>query len=108
MAVSDKPWGQFSETDYADAGAYCDACLINTNSGPRSTWTKANCKLPVKEPDGALNRGGVHAAASVMAGGRGGVRASPAMKRAAARRLMTMYRADLNEAPPESLMAMVQ
>ena len=102
MAVSNEPWSNFSDGDYADAGALCDASLINLNDGSRSGWTKANCKLRVYEPDGDLNRNGVHAAAAVLAGGRGGVQAPPAAKRSAARKLMSLYR-QLKEAPPESL-----
>jgi len=103
MAVSDKPWSSFSDKDYPDAASYCAAALINLNTGPRSDWTKANCKLQVKEPDGTLNRNGAHAAAAVLAGARGGVDAPPAAKLAAARKLVTIYRADLKETPPESL-----
>lgn len=102
MAVSNEPWSNFSDSDYPDAGAFCDASLINLNDGPRSQWTKANCKLRVYEPDGDLNANGVHAAAAVLAGGRGGVQAPPEAKRAAARKLMSLYR-QLKEQPPESL-----
>lgn len=99
---SDKPWGQFSESDYRDAGQFCDACLINLNDGPRDKWTKANCKLPVKEPGGAYNRNGIHAAAAALAGARGGVQAPPEAKRRAARALIRLYR-QMDEEPPESL-----
>lgn len=102
MAISDKPWGQFSDSDYADAGALCDASLINLNTGPRRDWTKANCKLRVYEPGGDLNRNGVHAAAAVLAGGRGGVQAPPDAKRAAARKILSLYR-QLKEQAPESI-----
>lgn len=105
MAVSNEPWSNFSDSDYPDAGAYCDASLINLNEGPRRDWTKANCKLRVYEPDGDLNRNGVHAAASVLAGGRGGVDAPAAAKRAAARKLMGLYR-ECGESPPDSLRMM--
>lgn len=104
MAVSNEPWSNFSDSDYSDAGAFCDASLINLNDGPRSGWTKANCKLRYKEPDGDVNRNGVHAAAAVLAGGRGGVQAPADAKRAAARKLVSVYRNDLKETPPESLM----
>lgn len=43
--ISSKPWGDITAGDYKDAGALCDACLINQNTGTdRSSWTKANCK----------------------------------------------------------------
>jgi len=102
MPFSDKPWSSISESDYPDAGAFCDASLINLNDGPREQWTKQNCKLPVKEPGGAYNRNGIHAAAAALAGARGGVQAPPEAKRKAARALIRLYR-QMNEEPPESL-----
>lgn len=100
MPISNRPWSNITATDYPDAGAYCDASLINLNSGPRSDWTKDACKLPVYEPDGDLNRNAVHAAA----GGRGvhAVDAPAADRRAAARRLIRLY-GELDEEPPEAL-----
>ncbi len=98
MAVSNKPWGQFSAADYTPE-QWRRACLIHM--GPNSD-NKADHKLPVREPDGTLNRNGVHAAAAVLAGARGGVDASPEQKRGAARALIRIY-GELNEEPPESL-----
>lgn len=104
MAVSDKPWGQFSEADYADANAYCGACLIDMNP-PGEPKTKALCKLPVNEPGGDLNRNGVHAAAARLAGAGGGVQAPANLKQRAARKLMAIYRS-LHETPPDSMRMM--
>ena len=88
MAVSTKPWGSISESDYATPEAFCAACLIDMNeSGPKS---KAKCKLPVKEPGGALNANGMRAAAAALAGARGGVNAPPEMKKMAAKKLARM------------------
>lgn len=98
---SDKPWGSISEADYRDADAFCAACLIDLNP-PGKDKTKANCKLPVKEPGGAYNRNAIHAAAAALAGARGGVQAPPEEKRRAARALIRLYR-QMNEEPPESL-----
>ncbi len=106
MAVSEKPWGPITAADYPDAGAYCDACLINENTGPREQWTKGACHLPVREPGGALNRAGCHGDAAVLAGARGGVDVPAAAKRSAARKLLAIYRNDLKETPPPSLMHM--
>ena len=103
MPISNRPWSDISESDYADAGDYCAASLIDLNEG--SDKSKGLCKLPVREPrsmGGALNRNGVHAAYNALAGGRGGVQASPDVKRKAARRLLSLYR-ELNEEPPEGL-----
>lgn len=101
MAVSDKPWGQFSDADYADADALCRASLIDLN-GPGARKTKGDCKLRVYEPGGDLNRNGVHAAAAVLAGARGGVDAPATAKAAAARKLVGLY-GQLDETPPDSL-----
>lgn len=102
MAISKKPWGQFSDSDYPDAQAFCDASLINLNSGPRSDWTKSNCKLRVYEPGGDLNANGVHAAAAVLAGARGGVDAPAQAKRSAAKKLVSLYR-ELKEQAPDAV-----
>ncbi len=110
MAISDKPWGAITAADYADAGDYCDACLINMNDGQREGWIKDKCKLPVREPakmGGAINRNGAHACAAVLAGARGGVQAPSADKRKAARKLATMYHG-MNEQLPDSVRRMAQ
>jgi hypothetical protein len=104
MAVSDKPWGQFSEADYTPA-EFCRAALIDTN--PSGPVTKAKCKLPVMEPNGDINRNGVHAAAAVLAGARGGVDAKASDKRFAAKRLIGWYRV-LKEDPPDSLVSLAR
>jgi phage head maturation protease len=98
VAVSDKPWSQFTQADYTDQ-QWARACLIDTGEGEG----KQRYKLPVREPSGALNRNAVHAAA----GGHGVMAVTgvaPEKKRAAARKLVSLYRNDLNEDPPEGLM----
>src|SRR5512146_2767539 len=108
MAVSDKAWGSITEADYADAADFCSACLIDLNPSGQPK-TKALCKLPYKEPaamGGNVNRGGAHGCAGVLAGARGGVDAPMEAKMAAARKLVTVYRQDLQETPPPSLMQM--
>lgn len=99
-AVSDKPWSNFSAADYSPQ-QWRRACLLDTGQGDPAD--KGRYKLPVREPGGALNRNGCHAAASVLGGGRGGVQASPQAKQAAARKLASLYRNELNEDPPDSL-----
>lgn len=101
MAISNKPWGSISESDYTDAAAFCKACLIDLNEAGKEK-IKTNCKLPVYEPGGALNRNAVHAAAGVLAGARGGVQAPPEEKRKAARRLARLY-GQLDEELPEAV-----
>lgn len=101
MPISNKPWGQISESDYKDAKTFCKYCLIDLNK-PGEEKVKALCKLPVYEPNGALNRNAVHAAAAALAGARGGVDAPLEEKRAAARKLLRLY-AELKEEAPESI-----
>jgi hypothetical protein len=98
--VSDKPWSQFSDSDYTDA-QYARACVLDRGMGAGTA--KQRYSLPVREPDGTLNRGGVHAAA----GGHGvsAVHASPQAKKAAAVKLVGLYRSQLKEDPPPSLLA---
>lgn len=103
--ISERPWSEIAESDYADAVDFCEACLINLNDGPKREWTKANCKLPVYEPKKLgrrLNRNAVIAAAAALAGARGGVTAPPEAKKQAARALVRLYR-QIQLDPPESL-----
>jgi HK97 family phage prohead protease len=97
-AISDAPWSNFTEADYT-LEQWRRACLIEVGD----TSTKAGYKLPVREPDGTLNRNGVHAAA----GGHGvsavaGV--SQDKKQVAARALVGLYRSQLGEDPPPGLL----
>lgn len=101
MPISNKPWGNISESDYKDAASFCKASLIDLNE-PGAEKVKAKCKLPVYEPGGALNRNAVHAAAAALAGARGGVDAPMEEKRKAARKLIRLYR-ELDEEPPDSI-----
>ncbi len=99
MTISNRAWGQFEASDYS-LEQWHRACLIHLHTGEPTA--KNQCKLPVREPDGTLNRNGVHAAAAALAGARGGVDAPVAKKRAAARALLRLYR-ELDEEPPESI-----
>ncbi|MDA8186650.1 MAG: hypothetical protein M0T85_00720 [Dehalococcoidales bacterium] len=98
MPISNKPWGQFKESDYT-LEQWHQACLIHLHDGDPTS--KAQCKLPVREPDGTVNRNGVHRAAA-LAGARGGVDAPLSEKRTAARKLLALYR-ELEEEPPASI-----
>lgn len=99
VAVSDKPWSDFTEADYTPA-QYRRACLVDTGMGDMDS--KDRYKLPVREPGGALNRNGVHAAAAALAGARGGMKLTAEQKTKAARALARLY-SELGEEPPESL-----
>lgn len=97
-AVSDKPWSQFKPGDYTPA-QWKTACLVDTGQGDPAG--KDRYKLPVREPDGTLNRNAVHAAA----GGHGldavkGLTADD--RRAAAKTLVGLYKT-LGEDPPMAL-----
>lgn len=96
--VSNKPWSQFSQSDYSDT-QWQRACILDRGTG---NTAKERYALPIREPSGALNANGVHAAAVVLAGGRGGVNAPPSAKKAAARKLVSAYR-QIGETPPDSL-----
>lgn len=98
--ISEKPWGEISEADYT-LGQWHNACLIHLHIGPPTS--KSQCKLPVKTPNGALNRNGVHAAVAALAGARATLKAPPTQKAKAAGALRRYY-SELNEKPPESLM----
>jgi len=103
MPISNKPWGDVEKTveAYGNAEKYCQACLIDLNE-PGEEKVASRCKLPIREPGGAINRNALTAAAAILAGGRGGVDAPLPEKRKAARKLIAFYReADMD--PPESL-----
>jgi hypothetical protein len=93
--VSDKPWSDFSEADYTPA-QWKSACLIVRGDGD----TKDGCSLPVREPDGTLNRNAVHSAAGML----GKVKdVSDDDRAAAAKKLMSLY-STLGEKPPGTLL----
>jgi HK97 family phage prohead protease len=96
-AVSDKPWSQFTQADYTDE-QWARACLVDTGEGEG----KQRYKLPVKEPSGTISRAGCHAAAARI--NQLGV--SSELRSKAARALVRIYRSDLKEDPPESLLRM--
>lgn len=103
MAITDRPWDG-SASRWPDAASYCRSCLIvRAHEGDLS---KGDCSLPIREPNGDINKNAVHAAASSLAGGRGGVKAPPELKKAAARKLKAMY-AQMKEDLPESIKNML-
>lgn len=99
-SVSDTPWAQFSQSDYSPQ-QWQRAALIDTEEG--SPDSKDRYKLPVREPSGAVNRNAVHAAAARLDQVQG---VSADKKATAARQLLSLYRNDLGEDPPDSLGAM--
>lgn len=104
MAVSDKPWGDFSQSDYTPQ-QWKAACLVHMPAAAgQDEYAKDLCKLPVREPDGTLNRNAVHAAAG--AHGIGAVQGiSDGERTAAAKALVGLYR-EIGDPPPDSLLAL--
>jgi len=98
--LSEKPWSDYTSADYS-VEQWHNACLIHQHDG--APTSKSQCKLPVKTPNGAINRNGVHAAAAALAGARGGVHASSDEKSSAAKSLIRFYH-QMDEEPPPSLM----
>jgi hypothetical protein len=97
--VSNRAWSDFGQADYTPE-QWRRACLIDTGDGDEDS--KSRHRLPVREPSGRLNRNGVHAAAARI----GQVDVSAEAKRAAARALVRLYRSELDEEPPEGLLAL--
>ncbi|AHH98324.1 hypothetical protein [Kutzneria albida] len=96
-AISDEDWDGSASRFTLEQ--YRASCLIGPSEASED---KADYKLPVKEPNGDVNRNAVHAAAAALAGGRGGVDASDDEKKAAAKTLIALY-GQLKEDPPDSL-----
>jgi hypothetical protein len=100
-AVVDSPWDG-SASRFTDE-QYQRSTLID-RGGDGSV--KDRRMLPVREPNGDLNRNALGPAAAMLAGGRDGMSGvSPDMQRSAARSLMRLYgEADME--PPDSLRRM--
>jgi peptidoglycan hydrolase-like protein with peptidoglycan-binding domain len=100
--VSSRPWSDFKESDYTPAQWHA-ACIVHLHD-PGDLSDKGDCKLPIKEPGGTLNRNAVHAAAAALAGARTPLQASPEAKAKAKAALRTAY-GTLGEEPPDSVAA---
>lgn len=98
--ISETPWSNWTKADYT-LEQWHAACLIHTHEG--TATSKSECKLPVKTPDGTLNRNGVHAAAAALAGARGGLKGVSAEQKTKAANALKRYYSQLDEDPPESL-----
>ncbi len=105
MAVSTKPWSAPTLADFGgDVGRLCSACLIDLNPAGQPK-VAGQCKLPYKEPGGAVNANALRAISGVLAGARGGVQAPADAKKAAARKLVGLMRgADMQ--PGDGLLRM--
>lgn len=88
---TEEQWRRSCLLDMAD----CAAAL-------RDAPAKTRYKLPVREPDGTLNARALGAAAAALAGARTTLKACPAAKAAAARKLVAAYR-QARMTPPDSV-----
>lgn len=93
--------------DYASVADYCDACLINSNTGERSTWDEGMCKLPVIKPGTAsYDSEAMRAAASALpkAEKPNGVSDEDwkAAKRKAAKKIISAYN-EMEETAPDAI-----
>lgn len=92
FAVSEKSWdgsaSRFTEEEYHRS------CLIHEH--PDGEPSKSACKLPIREPNGDINKNGVHAAASRI----NQVDASEEEKSKAKSQLKSAYK-EIGEEPPE-------
>src|SRR5215471_2740558 len=86
--ISEKPWSAYTEADYS-IEQWHNACLIHLHSGPPTS--KSQCKLPVKTPNGAVNRNGVHAALAALHGARATLQAPADQKAKAENALRRLY-----------------
>jgi hypothetical protein len=98
--ISEKAWSDFKKSDYT-IEQWHTACLIHTHDG--APTSKSECKLPVKTPDGTLNRNGVHAATAALAGARGGLTGVSDDQKKKAAAALKRYYSQLDEDPPDSL-----
>lgn len=99
-SVTDRPWDG-SPARFTDE-QYQRSCLID-RSGEMPP--KQRCSLPVLEPDGTVNSNALGAAASALAGGRGGLANVSGAEKASAARKLVRYYGQAKMDPPASLRA---
>lgn len=85
LTVSTKPWSKFTEADYTPA-QWKAACLIDTDKGAEEE--KDRYALPVREPDGTVNKNALAAAAARLGQVKG---ISDADRTKAAKALLSLY-----------------
>ena len=97
--ISEKEWSAYTKADYSIEQWHA-ACLIHLHDGPPTS--KNQCKLPVKTPNGAVNRNGVHAALAALHGARTPLNAPADQKAKAERQLRSLY-SQLDEKFPSAV-----
>ena len=98
--ISEESWSNYTKADYSIEQWHA-ACLIHLHD--EEATSKSQCKLPVKTPNGVLNRNGVHAATAALAGARGGLKGVSDEQKNKAAAALRRYYSQLDENPPESL-----
>jgi len=106
--VSNKPWSNFKPSDYTDQ-QWLKACLLDR--GAKMGSAKQRASLPIREPDGTLNKNGCSAAAAVLSsvGGTGKARGhaligvKPSLVANAKSKLAAIYKTILKQDVPEGL-----
>lgn len=107
MPFTNTGWDGNAVRAAQDADEYCACCLIDENE-PRQEKVKERCKLPVRRAPGApYNIVAMRAATAALLGARGGVDASAEAKKAAARKLVRLFREAKLE-PAEGLIEMAK
>src|SRR5580765_4511101 len=94
--ISEKEWSAYTKADYT-LEQWHNACLVHLHDGPPTS--KSQCKLPVKTPNGAVNRNGVHSALAALHGARAALDAPSDQKAKAEKQLRSLY-SQLNEKFP--------
>lgn len=99
MALSNKDWSQFHAANYSPR-EWRVACLVDRGVGDPDS--KGRYALPVREPNGDVNRNAVLAAARM---GSEFVGLTDAQVQTAARKLVRIFREDLVQDPPDGLLS---
>lgn len=94
--VTDKPWDGSASRFTPEQ--YYRSTVLHRNG---RSMNKADNSLPIREPDGTLNRNAVHSAAAALRGARGGVKGASSSAIAAAKSAIRGAYRQLGETPPE-------
>jgi hypothetical protein len=93
-----------SASRFTDA-EYARSCILDRgdcSAAAKEMPAKERYSLPIREPSGAVNPSALGAAAAALSGARSPLKACPAAKTAAARKLLRAY-GEANITPPDSL-----
>ena len=100
MAVTTKPWsgdaGRFSDEEWAHS---CILDMGDCSAAGKEMTAKQRFKLPILEPNGDLNANALGSAAGALNDARTTLKACPAAKTAAAKKLVSAYDSAKLDAP---------